>query len=202
MSVLSLGILYVHIPKTGGSSVAQWMIKNTPVTEHFKMNHPNIGTLRASCDGRVDHAFTVVRNPWARAVSFYTYHKKRFETGISTVDGYTDFPSFDDFIFNYIDGDLNDKSYAVNGRQVNLDYWFRMSTPQVDWIDDSVDTILRTESLDSDFKTVQDMFGCYAPLGMVRQSSTDDYKTYYTTDTKNKVTTYYQKDIDTFKYTF
>lgn len=201
MSVLSLGVLYIHIPKTGGSSITEWMIKNTPVSKHFKMNHPNITMLRDAC-GDVDYSFTVVRNPWARAVSFYTYHKRRFETGMSTVDGYTSFPSFGDFVFKYIDEDINNKNYTVNGQVIDSNYWFRMSTPQADWIDSSVDAILRTESLSDDFKIIQDMFGCSVPLGVVRQSSTEDYRTYYTTSTKDTIASHYQKDIDLFKYTF
>ena len=107
-------VLFVHIPKTGGTSISQWL--DAP-----SCGHPKLETLLEKTEG-TPITFTVVRNPWDRAVSAYAYLFNRSEKD-PDFQQYTDkgTPSFDDFIKNH--------------ELIKADHmWFNGATPQIEWI--------------------------------------------------------------------
>lgn len=177
-------LTFIHIPKSAGSSVVQWLIDNFE-TEMIK-GHPNISMIKQVWD--VKRTFCIVRNPWSRMVSAYFYLKQYGfywkENNIQTVD---DFPSWDDFIMN-----LN---YDTNS-------WNNLKTNQVKWYEGVDPVILRAETLNSDFKVIQDMLECQNPLGYINTSKHEDYRSYYTTEQRDLISRVFEEDIDTFKYSF
>jgi len=75
--------IFVHIPKTGGTSVAT-VLGCIDVTGHSTPARiiEEIGQdLWDSC-----FKFTLVRNPWDHAVSFYRAHKEEFNVGEKPVN--------------------------------------------------------------------------------------------------------------------
>ena len=63
--------LFIHIPKTGGTSVTKWLRNNTvgskkDIGKHSKMNEHDIG------DGVF--VYTMVRHPYNRVISGYNFH--------------------------------------------------------------------------------------------------------------------------------
>ena len=62
-------LTFVHIPKSAGSSVVEWLSRNF---EYERIGgHPNLSMIKKSWN--VGRSFAIVRNPWARMVSSYFY---------------------------------------------------------------------------------------------------------------------------------
>jgi len=132
----------------------------------------------------------VVRNPWSRVVSAWAYEKrnplKRFLHRREPLET----PSFDDFVRN-----LNKYSLVQHT-------WFTWATPQKEWIPNGVTYLLRFETLEDDFKKIQSLFGCSAPLKHTNETKHEDYRTYYTPETQAIVAELFKEDIDLFGYEF
>jgi len=177
-------LTYVHIPKTGGTSITNWLMKYDPAYE-LKDGHHTIHMLRRNWD--IDRYFTVVRNPWDRLVSMY--HFMLLEPPDSF---YTAVPkTFDDF--------LNNLTFDFSSKKIV--HWFNMTTNQSFWIDDNA-IVLRTESLNEDFKQIQDILNCSIPLPHENTTMHTHYRDYYNTQQQKLVADVYAEDIELFKYTF
>lgn len=199
MSVYSpLAAIFLHIPKTGGTSVSQWLTNNTPGCITYPYTHPKLSELNYKhphC-----YTFTLVRNPWSRIVSFYKYFSNRYLNGCFTINDA--FPTFDDFIFNYLDKDIASLNYQLTG-QDRFDYWFSIGTPQISWIDSTINQVIKLEQLSTDFIIVQKMFNCYQPINHLRSTTSDTpYQNYYNSQTKKIINDKFLPDIETFKYSF
>jgi hypothetical protein len=159
-------LTFIHIPKTGGSSIKTW-VRNNNLTHQILLG----GHYAPTPADPVTNGFVVVRNPWDRIVSLYLFMR----TQLSFEDYfkhklYRDFPT----------GKLN----------------------QVDFIDDTT-RILRFESLDADFVQIQELTGCYEPLGKINVNTRrENYQSYYTSELQNLVADMFARDIERFKYTF
>lgn len=74
-------ILYIHVPKTGGTTIEQWLTSHAPLHFHtIGMPTPMKCTPQHLCmqdirllfgDGFFDYAFMTVRNPYTRIMSEY-----------------------------------------------------------------------------------------------------------------------------------
>jgi len=82
------------------------------------------------------------------------------------------------------------KSYWHNESQVK---WFCGNMPNL---------IIKIENVNTDFIQIQDMFNCYKPLHNLNTTDHPDYKSYYSDNTKELVSKYFNDDLDIFKYTF
>lgn len=136
-------MVFLHIPKTGGSSVAQ-AFKELGASRYGN-NHMNIKAAQGEA-GPVwlDHSFmtsacvwTVVRNPYARIVSRYfdaqEHHPERFK---GKNDKYSNVENFTDFI------------------EVTIDETYLR--PQYLWMEREIDYIGRTRSLQQDVNFICD----------------------------------------------
>ena len=67
-------ILFVHIPRTGGSSIEKFF-DFTPKLDHYKKQtqHSTLQEYSEHCDVKKYFKFTVVRNPWDRLLSWYLW---------------------------------------------------------------------------------------------------------------------------------
>ena len=68
--------IFVHIPKTGGSSIQQWLLDNTSSQVTKSTKHHTLQKLESKY-GKFDFSFAVVRNPWDWCVSWYFFTKDR-----------------------------------------------------------------------------------------------------------------------------
>ena len=167
-------LTFVHIPKTGGTSITKWF------TDNLGMKLPNGIQVHASSSNSAN-TFTVVRNPWDRVVSMYFFmqtHNKFFMMLRPTFEEFVKNP--DKYPAPFMSPTKSEKSYVPNGVQY----------------------LLRFENLENDFKVIQDLTGCHAPLPVTRTTKHDDYRTYYTDETRDIIAERFKDDISDFNYTF
>jgi len=174
--------VYIHIPKTGGSSVRQITLKYNPAQKnhwHTRVSHYK-HLLRST-----HFFFTVTRNPYDRLVSAYTYLRKGGDNKDDLAKGKTLPPDFKTFVFESL--------------KSNLQWWhFR---PMTFYVNGDVDFLGRFENINEDFKHVCEQ--CSIPvseLPHLNKTEHDHYMEYYDDDTIDYVKSVYQRDFDTFGY--
>jgi len=168
-------VTFIHIPKTAGYSVTEWLMKKLKGSIIRGIHLSTKMTLV-----KTPETFTVVRNPWDRVVSLWAYWNKVRKTNVP----------FDDFVRNLHTYKFNENS------------WFTFDQPQKAWIPDGVTYLLKFETLDQDFVQIQTLLGCTDPLPRVNTSQHDDYHTYYTDETRDIVSQVFKDDIEAFGYVF
>lgn len=178
--------IFIHINKTGGSSVA-WALK-LPF-EHLTAAEKMAMVGRKRWEQCL--TFTIVRNPWDKVVSQYHYRLKTNQTEMSDIP----IP-------------FNEWVQRAFGEQDPLYYDFpKMFMTQTEWLADTdgrilVDEIVRFENLDEGFARVMQKIGKGVTLPHLRKSKHDHYRDYYDTETAAIIHNYFKKDIDNFGYTF
>ena len=192
-------ITFVHIPKTAGSSVGQWMKEHLGNSNYIESyNHPKLESITKD----PNFSFTIVRNPWDRTVSLYhwlknieipntnsTYKASDAQTILNNLNSIEVWPSFEEWVKN------------IENFKMFSGWWFTPVTPQVEWVN-GVTSVLRYENLDEDFKQIQQLFDTSDKLTKILVTDHTHYRDYYNNDTKNIITKLFEKDIDTWKYTF
>jgi hypothetical protein len=189
-------LTFVHIPKTGGTSITHWADENKKESSMLWIpDHPWYETVLEQ-DKHKNFSFTIVRNPWDRFVSMYFWisgteclrlenGKEKFKKLIKNAPS-----TFELFV-------------TESPKVVNPDYLFTSVTQQNRWIQPGVDLILRYENFEEDFVKIRDIFDdCVSPLPHENKTEHKHYREYYDDHTRKLVAKYFEEDIDTFKYQF
>ena len=199
-------VLFVHVPKTAGTSVQNAIFVDDPLlserktlwTTHTTLEEYSLKHKKLSL-GKF-FKFTVVRNPWDRLVSDYFHYKEQpvIRRGKAimgrdiAIQKYMP-KSFEDFVMN--------NCYPVSKfRPLRL-------RPQLAYLtlNGVVDMnfIARFENLEQDFKYIVEMLEKHgAKLPKVRASRHKHYTEYYNEETKALVAEKYKEDISYFGYKF
>ena len=219
--------LFVHIPKTAGQSVEQFFMDLLGLDwEHDREalllqsnDDPARGTEKLahlSASEYVDcgylpqqefsayFKFSFVRNPWSRILSEYRYRN------------YFHHLSFRDFVLNKLPRPGRDDQYRhvmpqydmLHDRQGNLlvDFVGRFESLQQDFdrvcerlgiVDSSLPHRNRSDKKSRDLKRKLRNF-----LFMNGENRFQNMAEFYDDETREAVTEYYRKDIDTFGYEF
>lgn len=178
--------VFIHINKTGGTSVANAL--NIPTIHRTALEKMSeLG--RHEWDRRF--TFAVVRNPWDKVVSHYYYRVQTDQTDLGK--GRIDFKDWVRLTY----GEKNPTYYNKP----------KMFMPQINWVADEsgelmVDYICRFESLTSDFEEVCDRLKFEASLPHLKSSKRGSYQDYYDSATKAIIEDWFAKDIEHFHYTF
>jgi len=188
-------ILFIHIPKCAGTSIAKlldwsvvWGDRHRPLQSYTEEYSED---FLESC-----FKFTIVRNPWDRMVSWYFYHKhpqykvktkEAFQSwvkeGMSThwslpgkIIGQRDWNNYDELsIIDFLNNDKN----------IDLDY------------------IGKVEALDKDMEHICKKTNTkYKPLPKRNTSKRLHYTEYYDEETKNIVRNRFSRDLSLFPYEF
>lgn len=226
--------IFVHIPKAAGQSVENFLLKELGKTRGVEASeyllkyndNPEKGPERLAHLTALDYIkynylsekefnqyfkFAVVRNPWARVVSFYKFR------------GFSSLVSFQDFVVQYL-------PYYFEKQ-----FWF--FRPQADFIYDNsdklvVDVVGKLENLNEDFIEITQRIninftelpnnnhslekGVFSKKSFnllikhpsiiwylnTNSKKNTDYKNIYTQLSRNLVEKLYERDIDLLKYTF
>mgnify|MGYP000199163942 CR=1 FL=1 len=102
-------VLFLHIPKTAGSSLRRALTNNPDIEYHeWQQDHHSLSTLLTRCQYHnftPDFSFTVVRNPYDRMESLFSYSRLLYkrEYSISNIAHqkkfYKDFRLFTEYKF-------------------------------------------------------------------------------------------------------
>jgi len=188
-------VAFVHIPKNAGVSIRSML-----GPWDWGGIHLTARELRSVGPGRWDRYFkiSVVRNPWDRMVSLYSYcktrNKYRYEERAQEVD-------FETWIVDIYENQLfkDDEEHAKNWAQF-------YAHDQLQWIVDEnkkiiVDYVMRFENLDYDWKVIQKRFNA-GPLPKKNTTRHDNYQDYYSDNTRELVRKAFEEDIEYFSYQF
>lgn len=236
--------IFIHIPKCAGQSIENAFLNDLGLTWQTRAplllrfnDQPAIGPKRLAHLLARDYVrhhyvsqelydsyykFAVVRDPWARAVSFYKYMNVNM--------------GFDKFVLDWLPKQFERNDGASS-------YWFVQ--PQANYVTKDgkviVDDIFKMEALSSDFPTIQQKAGLKSDLphtnksvekkgkfsmsreelgdflraglkqkmtildrnwGPDRRDRHKDWKAYFNAETRKWVASLYQDDIDMFGYEF
>jgi hypothetical protein len=202
--------VFVHIPKVAGQSIERFFYSLLGVKrEALLLGHnedPKLGSEELSHLTAEEYIsfgymtseqfnsyykFSFVRNPWTRLVSEYIFNDYISKFG------------FKDFVFNnFPEVDYHDDAYRHIMPQYKFLYDYQGNL--------LVDFVGRLENLQADFNIVCKKLGIEnTKLPHLNSSKNNkalkEYKPYweyYDDETKEFVAKFYQKDIQTFGYTF
>jgi hypothetical protein len=207
--------LFVHIAKTGGTSVRAalsglrwhdpiyWLMwpaqRLSHLTGHRTVTkfprHAKVIAAKEMLPAEIFaklYKFAFVRNPWDLQVS--SYHHIRRERG----DVMAHIKSFPEFIRWKLDPARPYQYHVDTSIELQSDYLKDLSGKII------VDFIGRTERLQEDFDTVCKRIGIPSKtLPHQRQAKDrDDYRKYYDSATTELVARHFKADIDAFGYRF
>lgn len=218
---MSRAPLFIHIPKTAGTSITEaniiiqtsarglksdidkqiQMDPRSPYKLHMWLGkrtekHIPYSYLDREYINRFDRVFTVVRNPWARLVSFYNYWDLCLEhpsiEDIKNTWYYQDKITWEEYLERMDHFMMTPNFYW----QHPYDNW----ASQSDWlpIKHRVD-VLRFENLQED---LNNYLGKKVDLPIVNKSKVVDYRSYYNEEQKQKVAKWFKVDIERWGFDF
>ncbi len=195
--VISRKALFIHVPKTAGTSV-QRSLFGREVVGHQTFRQYELASPRRQLTSLFKFAF--VRNPWDRLVSAWAFLR---DGGYNHWDrewaekNLAQFPDFESFVLRWISRERVENGYGHFRPQV---YYLRNGRGRI-----GLDFLGRFENLAQDFKRVGQLLGCPAMLGShnrTRSRQSSAYRDYYTPRSAEAVAAAYRDDIETFGYEF
>lgn len=207
------GYVFVHIPKTGGTSLAQALeeramrddilIGDTPKAKRRKgrlkqlqargrlWKHATLADIDGVLSpGELEHmfVFTLVRNPWDRLVSYYHWLRvQQFDHPAVICAKSLDFSDF------------------LEAEQVQKSL---QNTPVFSYMTDCRGAVhcsaaIRLEHFEEDAQPLFEHLGFSIRLPHLNASArAKDYRTYYTPKTREIVSSVCREDIESFGYVF
>lgn len=213
---------FIHIPKNAGMTIrhSELMQQATCSKPQFHKSPEYTSALHAQMKKYSEHhgdeharwrdlnqetqqrnCFAIVKNPWHKVVSRYTFLMHLFTPGCSSYQKMVNHPtyepkSFEEFLEER--HEWGDKEFfwhrAIRG-------WYTQKDHVTDLEGNNKCDILRAEHLNAD---VNKYFNCNISLRSRNVSNIDkkDYKTFYTPETKKIIEDWYADDIEFFGFTF
>lgn len=200
-------VVFVHVPKTGGSSVDRIFDHDVDDARRVgsRMRHSTYAALLKTEPELADYwSFGFVRNPWARMVSWWSMISgvfARAEAGDVKVQ---------QKIARHPKVWLPEGEYRHDFSRFVMEATEsipKVGRPQLTTLsgrDGTVDFIGRLETFDDDIAIVRDRLGLPAieKVPRVNRSTHGHYREYYDDVTREKVAEVFAKDVEAFGYTF
>ncbi len=188
--------IFVHIPKTAGTSVS------IALDEKKDHAHSTLDTILKQEMGRNlisrifrrrilgYFKFAFIRNPWDRAVSLYMEKK---QTG--WLDEDLEFSEYIRYVYSEPEKISEDPNLMFHCQPCH--HWLTTNGKLM------MDFIGRFEHLQSDYNAICDKLGIQAKtLPVLRKRGRPHYSSYYTDETRRIVAEYNEIDIKQFSYRF
>ena len=177
--------IFIHIPKTGGSSVENFFTSGYS-EGGFESKHKTAISYESEFPDKFREYFTfsTIRNPWEKCFSHYNYR-----AGDPSQSGFSRHLLFSDWLKRKISNPLVFKT-------------------QFDFLKNAYDEILldhimRFEKLQEDFDVVCDKIGIpHSQLPHINKTKHKHYTEYYDDETREIVARKYAQDIEHFGYKF
>jgi len=180
---------FIHIMKTGGSSFTYWVNLHLDEEKYKNYKNPNTHITREQSlefESDLGQVFTIVRNPFDRLVSLYTFlHRKpgpiskRIKTFEYFVKQSCEQGNFHKFILKRVD--------PIN---------------QYDMIGSDDCMFLKLENITEDFKKIQEMFKINEPFPHRNKTKHKPYRSMYSDQLRDMVTQACETDLKKFNYSF
>jgi hypothetical protein len=187
---------YVHVPRTGMAMkkiIAEWLKPNFAVndTDPWMIDHPNLQMVRERLP--TGKTMSVVRNPWQRVFSLY--RKVSTEGYWLDWNGKTllDLKPMNEWIEDYCNPDV----------PFEFPRWFTRFTNQIDFLNydnNWVDFVCKAETLETDFKVVQEYLNLTTALPDITGYDHYEFKNYFNSRSISLIAKLFERDIDYFKY--
>jgi len=187
-------IVFIHIPKCAGTSIN----KALDLKVHDGSGHA-YAWEHAAYINQGYYSFTVIRNPWERIVSLYTYFKQmtprhRWYIQNKVIADHTKNIDFETFCKEIPDMKRNACSGVHFVRLVDI-----LNLPQ----DCKLNRIARFENLQNDFNSIcTDIKIPQMILPELNASSHDHYHNVYNNRSRSYIEELYHEDIDEYGYKF
>ena len=200
---------FIHIPKTGGSSLLVWSENHIDNFVYYK-KHCSVKEAKSHWNN-VGFTFSFVRNPYDRMVSYFEFlgqnAKSRIDARLSGKKVKRNSSDEVDQALvayyslgfeNWLEDLLAKKDNAYNLGK----FQFERSSPYCCWLDDDVDLIIKIENIQSEFKKIQKILDCYQALPLHNTSNHENYKNYYNNRTRFIIEKLFAQDLERFDYEF
>lgn len=211
--LINNNILFVHIPKTGGTSIITNFIANNGTNCNWEGCHAPLGWLHKKCESMLLDVnkmdiLSVVRNPWAKMYSTWRYFKilewSEFYSGDDTID--SDFNNWIKWVYTGMNRSIIDRGDV----KFNL---FKMHyTNQLNWFKDTdgnmlrVDTIMKTEELSDKMHLIAAKYGWHrwlrGKVNATKDNVTKPYHEMYNQESIDLVAEHFAEDIAMFNYEY
>ena len=204
-------IIFTHPPKCGGTSIEEMLgflkLRNEQPRIHvFKHGslEMHIDKIKEKGFGLNDFfKFSIIRNPWSRAVSFYNHVKHmEYEHHINK------FPCVE--IPNYIKDsrkmDFKEFAFKYYTRRFNSDVATKIYMFYKDKF--ALDYVVRIEHIKNDLSFIKNHHKIELSDDIPHLNNSDKYvnrkhyRNYYDEETKNFIETLFKWDIETFNYIY
>jgi hypothetical protein len=204
-------VIFIRVPKNASTSIYSHLgdlnlikkhekifndalFKNKLYKKWFSPTHAKPNEIFSIFGNMVRNymSFAVVRNPFDRAVSMFQFAK---EQKLAELYGESNDVSFEGFCEIMKENCSNNIKDFIGTHQ------------QVEWLNGAFrpNFVLRFENLKNDFQEMLDICEIKHITSSIpheNSSKRSDYKDYYNSNTKKIVEKIFEKDIDTFKYTY
>jgi len=201
-------VLFVHVQKTGGTTVEKLLMEALPDASRVKglpgAKHARLRAALREHPGFADFwTFGFVRNPWARLWSWYSMIERRGQTARSGNE-WIDRRISDNSFWSGVLADVSDfEGFVMDGTEK----FPRLRMPQSSYLrtqSKRADFIGRTESFDSDLARVCDHLGIEAPEALPRRNAGPggDWRSQYTPAMRQRVADLYEPDLREFGFEF
>lgn len=185
-----LKLLFIHVHRTGGSTLTNIFTQNLAHNTESLIQHGNAKTFEAVYLDKYSDYFTFgfARNPWDRMLSWYSLLHLNNQKSLSE-----ERKRFEEFLATDVAVKRAKHYFHYNA----LDY-FPTKNGQL-----AIDKIFLFEKLEDEIKSLCDRFDLgYQEIGVVNETNKKRYQDYYTERSRELIAQKCKRDIEYFDYTF
>jgi Sulfotransferase family len=201
-------VLFVHVQKTGGSTVQSVLLDRLPGAEKLAglpgAKHAHLGAALKSHPELAGYwTFGFVRNPWARLWSWWSMIERRRQQRDEGHPWAVKRVANNAFWSGVINQLPDFEAFVLAGP----DRFARLRETQLSYLvagERRADFVGRTETFGSDFGQVCDRLGIEPPPEEPRRNAgpTGSYRDHYTPAMRDRVAELFRADLDEFGYEF